>query len=548
MRSRILGLFCALLLAATSALAQVELKVELKSGLSTSSSRKGDRVTGKVLEPQAFQGDTVEGKVTRVKRGDDGAALTFSFETLKHGGQTVPIASEIQSIANSKGESDVDEDGNAIDRNNNQENAADIEQVGSALGGLLGGKAGNVVDTTASKAAQAIVLIDCVSDGSSLSLAPGSIINLSATSRGGADLAGLAPNKASGSASAARETASSAASAAAQPAAQSAQTAQADGQPDLVAIKSDFVPGDKVLLYDDFSDMVGNEPPPHWKVRGGTAELRTGGGVRQITMTAQQMTLTPNVRNLPANFTMEADVVLKGNPARTWWRLVDKSGENVMHLVTWANDDEMSLQIYTPSEDMASQMVPMDFSKPLKQALWVQNGRIRFYINGRRLMDVNQIELPALDRIEVDVDAPGDADPSGYVGIQFFRFAEASPDFSQVIAASGRYVTRGILFDTDSDVIRPESGPVIRMIAKGLETNPALKIRIEGHTDSSGAAAHNMDLSKRRAEAVKAVLVSQFKIDPARLTTDGLGATKPVDTNDTPQGRAQNRRVELVKQ
>jgi outer membrane protein OmpA-like peptidoglycan-associated protein len=63
-----------------------------------------------------------------------------------------------------------------------------------------------------------------------------------------------------------------------------------------------------------------------------------------------------------------------------------------------------------------------------------------------------------------------------------------------------------------------------------------------------GTAAQNLDLSKRRAEAVKAVLVSQFKVDPARLTTAGLGQTKPIDTNDTPQGRAQNRRVEFVKQ
>jgi outer membrane protein OmpA-like peptidoglycan-associated protein len=63
-----------------------------------------------------------------------------------------------------------------------------------------------------------------------------------------------------------------------------------------------------------------------------------------------------------------------------------------------------------------------------------------------------------------------------------------------------------------------------------------------------GNAVHNLDLSKRRAEAVKTVLVAQFRIDAARLSTQGLGATKPIDSNDTPQGRAQNRRVELVKQ
>ncbi len=99
------------------------------------------------------------------------------------------------------------------------------------------------------------------------------------------------------------------------------------------------------------------------------------------------------------------------------------------------------------------------------------------------------------------------------------------------------------------DSIRPVNRfGIIQTIARGLETNPNLRLMIEGYTDSVGNAAYNLELSKRRAEAVKTVLVSQFKVDAARLTTAGLGATKPIDSNDTPQGRSQNRRVELVKQ
>jgi outer membrane protein OmpA-like peptidoglycan-associated protein len=156
--------------------------------------------------------------------------------------------------------------------------------------------------------------------------------------------------------------------------------------------------------------------------------------------------------------------------------------------------------------------------------------------------------LPELGEIQVFVEGPGSNDRTGYVGFQFVRFAESIPDFSQIISSSGRYVTHGILFDTDSDKIKPESAPVIKQIVSGLEKNPNLKLLIEGHTDSVGDAAHNLDLSKRRAEAVRAVLISQFNVDASRLTSAGLGSTKPVDSNDTPQGRAQNRRVELVKQ
>jgi outer membrane protein OmpA-like peptidoglycan-associated protein len=265
-------------------------------------------------------------------------------------------------------------------------------------------------------------------------------------------------------------------------------------------------------------------------------------------MTADKLTLSPNVTGLPANFTMEMDVAYKGHGARAWWRFHDKKGTDILDLITSVNYSKLSLTIRMGNEELSSQQIEMDWNKPVKQALWVQNGRMRYYLNGQRAMDVNQIELPELGKIEVYVDGPGDNDKTGYVGFQFFRIAECSPDFSQVIMSSGRYVTHGILFDTDSDQIKPESAPVIKMVAKGLETNPALKLQVEGHTDSVGSAEHNLDLSKRRAEAVKAVLVSQFKIDASRLTTTGQGAAKPIDSNDTPQGRAQNRRVEFVKQ
>ena len=127
------------------------------------------------------------------------------------------------------------------------------------------------------------------------------------------------------------------------------------------------------------------------------------------------------------------------------------------------------------------------------------------------------------------------------------RFAESTPDFGQTIMASGKFVTHGILFDTDSDRIKPESAAVLQMIAHALTATPDLNLEIDGHTDATGNPAHNMDLSKRRAEAVKSILVSQFGIDAGRLATAGFGSSKPIDTNNTAAGKAQNRRVEFVR-
>jgi outer membrane protein OmpA-like peptidoglycan-associated protein len=325
-----------------------------------------------------------------------------------------------------------------------------------------------------------------------------------------------------------------------------AQAAGAAQQPELTVLKADFMPGEKTIFFDDFTDMAAGDAPSHFKVRGPALELRAGGGIRQLTA-VQTGSLFPNIRSLPKNFTYEAEVQFENlRNART--ALILYSSEKEI-LIWWiyADPKETALVVAVKNhtEELARMRVPINWSQPAKIALWVQNGRVRAFINGVKHVDANQVELPAIDKVEILSFIAGAGQSVGYRSV---RFAESTPDFSQVISASGRYVSHGILFDTGSDLLKPESAAVIQSIARGLETNPSLKVLIEGHTDSVGNAAQNLDLSRRRAEAVKAVLASQFNVDASRLTTAGLGATKPIDSNDTPQGRSQNRRVEFVKQ
>jgi outer membrane protein OmpA-like peptidoglycan-associated protein len=115
------------------------------------------------------------------------------------------------------------------------------------------------------------------------------------------------------------------------------------------------------------------------------------------------------------------------------------------------------------------------------------------------------------------------------------------------IADSGSVAIYGINFDTASSVIKPESEPAIDEIAKLLTSNPTLKVYIVGHTDMVGDAASNVKLSQARAQSVITALVSKHGIAAARLLAFGAGPYAPVATNLTDEGRAKNRRVELVQ-
>lgn len=125
--------------------------------------------------------------------------------------------------------------------------------------------------------------------------------------------------------------------------------------------------------------------------------------------------------------------------------------------------------------------------------------------------------------------------------------ASSAPTIAKQLAATGKADIYGIYFDFASDRIKDESEPVLIEIAAALTANPAWSLRVDGHTDNIGGDVPNLDLSKRRATAVRQALVTRYKVTAARLTTDGFGASRPKATNATLEGRARNRRVELIR-
>ena len=132
------------------------------------------------------------------------------------------------------------------------------------------------------------------------------------------------------------------------------------------------------------------------------------------------------------------------------------------------------------------------------------------------------------------------------MAIKNIRIAEGGKKLYDRIVADGKFTTRGILFDVNKATLKPESMGVINEIAALMKEHADLKFSIEGHTDSDGEDNHNLQLSEQRALAVKEALAG-LGIDSSRMSHKGLGESVPVAENTSPEGKANNRRVEFVK-
>lgn len=127
------------------------------------------------------------------------------------------------------------------------------------------------------------------------------------------------------------------------------------------------------------------------------------------------------------------------------------------------------------------------------------------------------------------------------------RVTVSAAAIEQTLMSTGKAVIYGITFDFDKAQIKPESQAQLEQIAHLMSEHADLKLSITGHTDNQGSADYNQKLSQRRADAIVEALVNQYRIAATRLRAQGIGAASPVASNDSEEGRAKNRRVELIK-
>ena len=317
----------------------------------------------------------------------------------------------------------------------------------------------------------------------------------------------------------------------------------------------DFIPGSRVIFYTDFSeDKVGNFARG-LKFKGGAMDVVERDGVKVLRSTSRGEFMVPVGQKLPERFTLEIDVISPTAHIGGYDHLAFEGGS------TW-DRDEKSVEVNWTAEGtvlmgggqtMATSTVKFPDAVGAQNLQQVVHLRVlmdgayfKLYNNERRVYNIPELAFKRDSVIRFLV--KGGEEPNQATYIAMIRVAESEVDvLYDALTAKGRWATQGILFETGKADLKPESRPVLKEIASTMQKYPDLKILIEGHTDNVGSAASNLTLSDNRAAAVKAALVADFGIGADPMTTKGFGDTKPSVPNTNATGRAQNRRVEIVK-
>jgi outer membrane protein OmpA-like peptidoglycan-associated protein len=317
--------------------------------------------------------------------------------------------------------------------------------------------------------------------------------------------------------------------------------AQADEPAEGIWRNYDFTPGRTVWVTTDFSEEpVGRFPASQLEFVEGNMQIVELEGRKVLEIGARSTFRVPLPETLPEGFTLEVRI---------------KAGAPNMATDVFFTPPERALRqyeghylrlnrypgLYAKGQQVSSIDNPRGLADQWHDVRFQADGEAAMvYVDTERAGNLPNASIPRSNVIELQVN--GNKRRPTYV--EGIVVAVGVDDLYGSLMETGAFTTRGILFDVDSHALRPESTPVLEEIRETLANHAELSLVIEGHTDSTGDDAHNLDLSERRAGSVVAWLVEQG-IDAGRLTAEGRGETEPVADNGTPAGRAQNRRVVL---
>ncbi len=340
----------------------------------------------------------------------------------------------------------------------------------------------------------------------------------------------------------------------------------AQEQPTLDWTKFDFVPGDEIIFEDNLENERNGEFPSKWDLVSGTVENAILDGEHVImfinTNSNSDGGIVPLMVNssedyLPDDFTVEFDAYFD-NHNRTY-RVLFYDGKNQRRLnnsvnrgsnhrvdrirvrqnsVTYGNTNAYYPGFGQSSGEDASRSTP----GWRRVSVSFSERALKVYLDDARVLNVPNMNYNPLGLTFAYHNPTG-----GHLGyMKNIRIARGAVPLYDKMLTDGRIVTTGVRFDVNKATIRPESYGTINEIVRLMNENLSLNFSVEGHTDIDGSESHNQTLSEERAKAVMDEMI-RMGISPSRLKSLGHGQSVPLAGNDTPEGKAQNRRVEFVK-
>jgi flagellar motor protein MotB len=338
--------------------------------------------------------------------------------------------------------------------------------------------------------------------------------------------------------------------------------AKQDDKPKMESYtKYDFIPGDQILYFEDFSQDAVGDFPANWTTNS-SGEVKTinlfPGKWFHLNGDNAVYNYTKQIE-FPQNFIMEFDIV----PDATYYggvHLAFYQEEEYRELNADSYPGQQGFYItlgpaewwakgYTNMADAvwpeASSTINMVEKEQLNHVIiWVQNRRVRVYMKGAKVLDLPTLIFNGTKFNRFEFSGYG---TESFPYISNLKITTAAPDMRSKLITEGKLVSYGIYFYSGKDLVKPESYGSLKEIAAVLTENPTVRVSIVGHTDSDGDDAMNLDLSKRRAIGVKNSLVKDFGISADRIETDGKGESVPLAPNTSVENKAKNRRVEFIK-
>ncbi|OQP57685.1 hypothetical protein A3860_08620 [Niastella vici] len=314
----------------------------------------------------------------------------------------------------------------------------------------------------------------------------------------------------------------------------------------------DFIPGDKILFEDHFTDDQDGEFATHWELKSGQAVLNKVNNELAMHLTdGNYAVVAPRMKTekyLADAYTIEYDYYHVPNAFGVVIQLkgydkvegLDREsplfiGENNVNFSGTAGGVKLSRD-YSP--DLAA-----NFDNNWHHvAIAIKNHQLKVYVDQFRVL-----VIPDTKEDYTSLSFAGIGDEKNPVIFKNVRVATGGGmNMIGKKFTDSKIVTHGINFDYNKAIIKPESMGTLNMIVQVMKDNPDVKFEVGGHTDGDGNDSYNLTLSQQRADAVKDQLI-KMGIDAARLTSKGYGKTKPISDNNTPEGKANNRRVEFVR-